>query len=186
MDVTLAKILKFLNGAIAYDDDYKFALFCAMHYIELCDWTLEEVIEKSNIKEESILSFIGKLGFKNYDEFYERVCNHQMARLDQIRARMIGLSSEDFVRDMEKDVTDEEMLIHVSRICEEIDQADRVIIVGALYPMSIGVEFQTDLITFGKPVIQFKAFDKTMTFKKGDLIIFISATGRAMRGFLAA
>ena len=186
MDVTLARILKFLNGALTYDDDYLFSTFCVMHYQELLDWTLEEVIEKSGICEESIIFFIAKLGFKDYDEFHERVVTHQMTRIDQIRARMIGMSSEQFVKDMEKDVTDEEMLIYVSQICEKIDQADRIIIVGALYPMSISVEFQTDLITFGKPVIQYHSFDKAFEFKKGDLVIFISATGRAMRGFLKA
>lgn len=186
MDVTLARILKFLNGSLTFDDDYLFSTFCVMHYQQLLDWTFEEVIEKSGISKESILSFIGKLGFHSYDEFHERVSTHQMTRLDQIRARMIGLSSEAFVKDMEKDCTDEEMLVHVSRICEEIDQADRIIIVGALYPMSIAVEFQTDLITFGKPVIQYHSFDRDLTFKKGDLLIFISATGRAMRGFLKA
>ena len=34
-----------------------------------------------------------------------------------------------------------------------------MVIIGALYPISIAVEFQTDLITFGKPVFQYHSFD---------------------------
>ena len=47
-------------------------------------------------------------------------------------------------------VSDEEMLAHVSMICEEIDRHERIVLIGALYPMSIAVEFQTDLIILGK------------------------------------
>ncbi len=186
MDVLLARILKFLNGALTYDDDYLFCTFCVSHYLDMEKWSLQEVSEKSGVSEESILRFIAKLGFDDYSSFYERLVTHQMTRVDQIRARMLGMSSEAFVKDMEKDCSDEEMLRYISLICEAIDEAERVILVGALYPMSLAVEFQTDLITFGKTVIQYHAFDKSLRYSKNDLIIFISATGRAMRGFLSA
>lgn len=63
-------------------------------------------------------------------------------------------------------------------------KAKRVILVGALYPMSIAVEFQTDLVTFGKPVIQYHNFDKDIDLDENDVTIFISATGRSMNSFV--
>ncbi|MCC8128088.1 MAG: hypothetical protein LIO92_11955 [Clostridiales bacterium] len=186
MDVLLARILKFLNGALTYDDDFLLCTFLVGHYQQIEDWSLADLSAESGIPESSILSFIAKLGFADYPAFHERLVRHQITRVDQIRARMIGMSSEDFVKDMDKDCTDEEMLQYISRICESIDAAGRVILVGALYPMSLAVDFQTDLITFGKPVYQYHAFDKSLHFSEDDLILFISATGRAMRGFLAA
>lgn len=186
MDVLLARILKFLNGTLTYDDDYRFCTFCVTHYLQMEEWSLAEVAEKSGVGEESILQFVAKLGFSDYQSFYERLVTHQMTRVDQIRARMLGMSSEQFVKDMEKDCSDEEMLQYISMICKSIDESERVVLVGALYPMSLAVEFQTDLITFGKSVLQYQAFDKTWHFSERDLIIFISATGRAMRGFVAS
>lgn len=99
---------------------------------------------------------------------------------------MLGIKSQDLIQSMEKDMSDQEMLDYVSCICEQIDRHQRIILVGALYPMSIAVEFQTDLITFGKNVVQFHNFDPNMQFSKKDMIIFISATGRAMKGFLSS
>ncbi len=186
MDVLLARILKFLNGALTYDDEYRFCVFVVNHYLEMEDYTFADIVERAQISEESILKFIRKLGFHTYDAFHERFVSNHMTRVDQIRARMLGINSQNFVKDMEKDCSDEEMLEYISTLCESIDQSHRVLIVGALYPMSIAVEFQTDLITFGKPVFQYHDFDKTLHFDKHDLIIFISATGRAMKGFMAS
>lgn len=187
MDVILARILKYLNGTLFYDDYYKFCTYLVDHYLELEDMTLDRILEETGISEESVLNFVGRLGFpEGWEAFHAKFMEHHLVRLDQIRGRMIGLSSKRLVKDMKKDMTDEEMLDYVSTICEQIDQHKRIVLVGALYPMCIAVEFQTDLITFGKNIVQFHAFDPNMTFTNDDMIIFISATGRAMRGFLSA
>lgn len=51
---------------------------------------------------------------------------------------------------------------------------------GALYPLSLSVELQTDMITFGKPFVQYHSYDP-LTFTKDDVVIVVSATGRALR-----
>ena len=76
------------------------------------------------------------------------------------------------------------MNAYISTICEAIFKAKRVILIGALYPLSIAVELQTDLITFGKPVIQYHSFDKDVVLDENDVTIFISATGRSMNYFV--
>ena len=35
MDVLLSRILKYLNGALSYDDDYKFCTYIVEHYLEI-------------------------------------------------------------------------------------------------------------------------------------------------------
>ena len=35
MDVLLSRILKYLNGALSYDDDYKFCFYIVKHYLEI-------------------------------------------------------------------------------------------------------------------------------------------------------
>ena len=39
---------------------------------------------------------------------------------------------------------------HISKVCRDIFKAKRVVLFGALYPLSITVELQTDLISFWK------------------------------------
>ena len=184
MNLLLSRILTYLNGTLIYDQHYRFCKFVIYNYLELEDMTFSEVIEKSGISEADVLSFCDLLGFNNYEEFKARLIRDHMIRLDQIRARMLGVSSEKLIAGMEKSWSNETMKEYISIICEAIFKAKRVILIGALYPMSIAVEFQTDLVSFGKPVIQYHSFDQNIKFDQEDVIIFISATGRAMNSFM--
>lgn len=74
---------------------------------------------------------------------------------------------------------------NIVSICHDIYDADRVIIVGGLFPTSIAVEFQTDLITLGKNVVQYHAYDPNIKFDENDFVVFFSSTGRSLRDFLA-
>lgn len=185
MDVLLARILKYLNGALFYDDYYKFCTYLVNHYLEMETMTKERILEETGIDESNMDDFIARLGYGfDWELFHRKFVEHHFTRLDQIRGRMLGLKSINLIRDMEKDMSDEEMLEYVSMLCQQIDEHKRIVLIGALYPMSIAVEFQTDLITFGKNIVQFHSFDPEMQFTEDDMLIFISATGRAMNGFM--
>ena len=186
MDALVARILKFLNGALFYDDSYKFCTYIVTHYLEMESLTMEKVCREAGVQEANVLNFIQRLGYQDWDRFYQKMLENHATRLDQIRSRMLGLDAMTLVKEMQKDMTDEEMDAYISEICEQIDKHKRIYLVGGLYPMSIAVEFQTDLITFGKCVLQFHNYDPDMVFCEDDLIIFISATGRAMKGFMAS
>lgn len=184
MNILLSRILTYLNGTLFIDYRYKFCQFVVYHYLEFEDYTFEDVVKASGLTKEEILSFIALLGFSTFEEFSQTLVQNHYVRLDQIRARMLDANSEGIIAGMEKSGTDEEMREHVSTICEAIDQAERVVIIGALYPLCLSVEFQTDLITFGKPIIQYHSFDKSISLTDKDVVIFISATGRSMNSFI--
>ena len=78
----------------------------------------------------------------------------------------------------------DKFICDLDHICHDISTSKRVVIIGALYPISIAVEFQTDLITFGKPVFQYHSFDNQLILNKDDYVIFVSATGRAYDAFM--
>lgn len=185
MNLLISRILTYLNGTLMFDDYYRLSLYIVYNYTRFEDVTIEEIIEKTGIKESSIVNFCSLLGFyEGFEEFKSRLLENNLTRIDQIRARMLGVSSEDIIRKMDKVCTDEQMADHISTICEAIYKAKRVVLIGAMYPMSIAVELQTDLITFGKPVIQYHNFDNEIRLDENDVTLFISATGRSMNDFI--
>lgn len=185
MNVLISRILRYLNGTIVYDDYYKFCEYIIAHYLQMDMISKEDICKATGIKEESITKFIGHLGFSTYEKFISELLRMHEVRLDQIRARMLGINSEELIANMEKACTDQEMKDYISKICEDIDKAEKIFIIGAYYPLSLAIELQTDLITFGKPVYFYHAFDPVMHATEKDVVIFISATGRAMRGFIS-
>ena len=146
------------------------------------DMSEEEFLKKGCFKKEELYSFIALLGFKEYEEFKETLVNHHQTRLNQIRVRMIGVDSREFIEKMDKDCSDDEMQKIISDICQKLYRAKRIVVFGALYPISIAIELQTDMITFGKPFIQYHSYDP-IVMDEHDVAIVISATGRYLEGF---
>jgi DNA-binding MurR/RpiR family transcriptional regulator len=185
MNILLSRILTYLNGTLFLDHHYRICMFIVFHYLEMDNMSEEEFLKKGNFKKEELYSFIALLGYNQYEEFRQVLVSNHETRCNQIRVRMIGASSEDLIHNMEKACSDEEMREQISNICEHLFKSKRIVVIGALYPISIAIELQTDMITFGKPFIQFHNYDP-IVMNEDDVAIVISATGRALEGFKRA
>lgn len=158
MDIVLSRILKYLNGCLDNDHMYKVGLFVVHHYVEMEDYSLDKMLQVGHFTKAEVLDFCQHLGFSTYEEFQDELIADYMLRVSQIRARMLGISSEQLLEQLDSSYSKEELVKELEQICELIFKNKRVILIGALYPMSIAVEFQTDFITFGKEVIQYHHF----------------------------
>lgn len=184
MDIVISRILKYLNGCLDNDHMYQIGLFIVRHYVDMEDYSLERLMNEGQFSEAEVLDFCVHLGFHTYEDFQEQLLADYMLRISQIRARMLGTSAEQMLDQLDISYSRDELVQTLETICEYIFKHRRVIIIGALYPMSIAVDFQTDFITFGKEVIEFHHFDKGFRFQEDDLVMFISATGRTLDAYI--
>lgn len=182
MNILLSRILTYLNGTLFHDSHYKMCTFIIFHYLEMEDMSENDFLEKGPFKKEELYSFIALLGFDTYEDFRQSLVNSHLTRCNQIRVRMLGANSDELIENMDKACTHDEMKKIVSEICEKLYKAKRIVIFGALYPISIAIELQTDMITFGKPFIQYHSYDP-IVLDENDVAIVISATGRYINGF---
>ena len=184
MDIVISRIVKYLNGCLDNDHMYQIGLFIVRHYVDMEDYSLERLMKEGQFSEAEVLDFCVHLGFHTYEDFQEQLLADYMLRISQIRARMLGTSAEQMLEQLDISYSRDELVQTLETICEYIFKHRRVIIIGALYPMSIAVDFQTDFITFGKEVIEFHHFDKDFRFQEEDLVMFISATGRTLDAYI--
>ena len=184
MDIVISRILKYLHGCLDNDHMYQIGLFIVRHYVDMEDYSLERLMKEGQFSEAEVLDFCVHLGFHTYEDFQEQLLADYMLRISQIRARMLGTSAEQMLEQLDISYSRDELVQTLETICEYIFKHRRVIIIGALYPMSIAVDFQTDFITFGKEVIEFHHFDKDFRFQEEDLVMFISATGRTLDAYI--
>ena len=185
MNILLSRILTYLNGTLFHDHHYKICTFIVFHYLEMEDMSEEDFLSKGSFKREELYSFIALLGFSQYEDFRSRLVNNHLERLNQIRVRMFGADEQKLLDDMDKDCTNEEMTKIISDICKKLHESKRIVVFGALYPISIAIELQTDMITYGKPFIQYHNYDP-IVMDENDVAIVISATGRYLQGFKKA
>ena len=184
MDIVISRILKYLNGCLDNDHMYQIGLFIVRNYVEMEDYDLNRLMSEGHFTNEEVMDFCHHLGFDTYEDFRAQLVSDYMLRVSQIRARMLNISSEQLLEQLDSNYCKDELVKELEKICELIFKRKRVIIIGALYPMSIAVDFQTDFITFGKEVIEYHHFDNDFSFQKDDIVIFISATGRTMDAYL--
>lgn len=181
MNILLSRILTYLNGTLFHDFHYKICTFIVFHYLEMEDMNEEDFLQKGCFKKEELQSFISLLGFQTYDDFKQVLTNDYLKRLNQIRVRLLGVNSHDLIQKIDTAYTNEEIEEIVSDICQKFYDAKRIVIFGALYPISIAIELQTDMITLGKPFIQYHNYDP-IVLDEDDVAIIISATGRYLEG----
>ncbi len=180
MDIVLSRILEYLNGCLIDDYMYRIGRYIVAHYTEMKCITIQDLIEEG-FYEGDILNFCRHLGFFSYNDFKDKLIMDQQTRLSQISLRMIGTNSDDCLKHLNISVTEDAFKRLIDEVVEVIFKNNRVIIVGDLYPNSIAVELQTDLISLGKDVMMFHHFDNDFQFKEDDVVFFLTATGRTFR-----
>lgn len=184
MDIVISRILKYLNGCLDDNHMYRIGLFIVKHYVEMENYSLSRLMKEGKFIHGEVLDFCQHLGFKSYESFQDQLIADYMLRVSQIRARMLGTSAEKLLSNLDTSYDKEELIQTLEAICELIFKGHRVIIIGALYPMSIAVDFQTDFITFGKQVIEYHHFDKKFEYQEDDLVLIVSATGRTLENYV--
>jgi len=184
MDIMISRILKYLNGCLDNNHMYKIGLFIVQHYVEMEDYDLNRFMKEGNFTKEEVLDFCIHLGYECFEEFQSQLIADYMLRVSQIRARMLGTSAEQLLENLDVSYPKEELIQTLETISELIFKGRRVVIMGALYPMSIAVDFQTDFITFGKEVIEYHQFDKEFQYRDDDVVLIVSATGRTLENYV--
>ena len=180
MDILLSRIIRYLNGVITDDRQYRTALFLVEHYQELRCKTLEEIVKESEYTEEDIMTFIGYLGYHDYEDFRERLMMDQDLRSSQMQLRLLHTDIDGMISSLHISGSKEDFLNLVDHLAEIIYENRRIILAGGYSPLSVTVDFQTDMISMGKQAIEYHQFDKNFKFKDTDVVFFLTATGRAL------
>ena len=184
MDIVISRILKYLNGCLDNDDKYKIGSFLVQHYPKVCKYDLAKLENEGGFTEEQILNFCSHLGYENYESFRRRMIADDQLRLDQINARMLNMDVEPFLDAIDSSYSKGEFRELIDTIVDLMFKKKRIIIIGSHYPCSVAVEFQTDMIVFGKEVIECHCFDEDFLFNEDDMVIFLTATGRTMEEYV--
>ena len=180
MEILLSRILRYLNGALEDNANFKTAGFIVSHYLTIRDYTIERMSEESGLTVEEIMNFIKLFGTFTFKDFLYRVDIDYELRLSQIGLRMVDTSERDFLGGITTDCEADEFLQKIREQCAKMFKARRIIIFGSYYPSAVAVDFQSDMITFGKEVIDYHHFVKDFKFHEDDFTLVISATGRTL------
>lgn len=178
-NLLLSRILSYMNGMLFNDSNFNISLFIVNHYIEMENISEQDFLSQGHFKKEELQQFVNAFGFDNYDTFRQKLIEDYSIRLNQIRVRLFNVTPQKFLAKMDMTIEEKELQDLVVEICRRFYESKRIVIMGALYPLSLSIELQTDMITFGKPFIQYHDCHP-IQFTKDDVAIVVSGTGRAL------
>lgn len=184
MEMILSKIIKHVNGCLEETMTYRLGYYIMKHYHEIMETDFDSLVNKGYFTKDEILDFCRQLGANSFESFQARLLADEQMRLDQINARMMHIDVEPFYRFLETTYAKDEFAELIDSLTDLIETKKRIIIIGALYPSSVAVDFQMDLITLGKTVIAYPAFDEHFMFCEDDLVFVLTATGRTLENFV--
>lgn len=176
-NLLLSRILIYLNGTLFNDYYYKIGQFIVDHYLEIELLDENDILMQGPFKKVELDCFISAFGYEHFEDFKYQLYNDYQTRLNQIRVRLFDCKPKDFLENMSVENKDE-FYKYITLLCEKFYRAHKIYLFGALYPESIAVECQTDMITFGRPFHQFHHFNE-VSLIKNDIAIIVSGTGRA-------
>lgn len=184
MEVMLSRVLKYLNGCLDDNHLYKIGNFIVKNLTEMDQYNQTRMLEEGQFTKYELLDFCSHFGYHNFQDFQNRLLADDEMRLETIHGRVLSFDIQPLLDHLEIELDKDQILPLIDELCDLMFKKKRIFIYGGLYPLSISVDFQTDLITLGKEVRDYHHFDKNIKFNEDDMVIFMTATGRMYESYI--
>ena len=191
MNTILSMLLSLITSSFSFDEKMTIAIeiIKAVTNGTFSDMTAKELSERCYITTNRLRSFCQYLGFHKYNDLR----NALLQRIDVRREQMLHHVEEtdenrlldciSFVAGKEFDK--DGFLKSIRDLNDMIYESPQVIIMGAVFPESLSLHYQEDMIIMGKPVYSLPvAHDFVVPGVDEDtLFVTVSLTGRIMEYF---
>ena len=191
MNTILSLLLSVITSSFSFDEKMTIAIEIieAVANGTFKDMTAKELAERCYVTTNRLRSFCQYLGFHKYNDMRDALLQRVDVRKEQLlhhvsetdEKKLLGTIAFVAGRDFDKNV----FLSSLQELNDLIYQSSQVIITGAVFPESLSLHYQEDMIVMGKKVYSLPiAHDFVVPGVDEDtLFINISLTGRIMEYF---
>lgn len=186
MNTLISKLLMILNSDAKESLNYTIAKYILDHILEVKDMPVNQLAEACHSSSNSIRRFCNALGYDSYTRLKEALVSSMRTRSAQIEERFSLYDPDEMYRHLEvivpqKDLN--ELKEEVSRAARMVHGFETVAFCGANYPLMLTLNFQEDLIMFGKKVNVHTFTSNTIheaQLNEQELLFVITLTGRLL------
>lgn len=182
MNTIVSVMLLYIFNTFHQDAYFSIAKYILEHINELDKISIDKLAYECATSTNTINKFCKQIGIDNYKQLKSMLVNTKDGRIRQIEKRYEQFNAEQFYLRIGLKDGIEEFNACVDRVVDLIHNANKVYIVGAVYPLSLAINFAEDMILFGKDFcfeqIGFK--ENTTNYQENDLIFLITITGRVV------
>ena len=154
MNTLLSRLIVYINSCVKKDVIYEIARYIIKNYSYCQNITLKDIMDECYVSRASVTRFCEYFGFHSWNNFQSFLVKTKKVK--------------------------ENLKKEINALVEIINQSSRIYLFGAVYPLSLAVDFQINMISIGKTVYSdFQSeSDYLEPMNEDDLAIILTASGR--------
>ena len=186
MNTLLSRLIVYINSCVKKDVIYEIARYIIKNYSYCQNITLKDIMDECYVSRASVTRFCEYFGFHSWNNFQSFLVKTKKVKEQQIESRFSNIDIES-IYDHLCYITKNDSLEfknnlkkEINALVEIINQSSRIYLFGAVYPLSLAVDFQINMISIGKTVYSdFQSESDYLEPMNGDdLAIILTASGR--------
>ena len=184
MNTVISTLLLFTYNTLNQDIYYSIAIYILDHLDEIETISINELSQNCHTSVPTINKFCHLMGIETFKKMKNILSSTRKGRLEQIEFRYMQFDAENILNQIEllyqKKINKTELLEQIKKIVDLIYESRSVYFVGAVYPLSLLLNFVEDMRIFNKAIYleQISYKDNKKDYEENSLLIFITVTGR--------
>lgn len=183
MNTVISVLIVYIFNSYQKDVYYVLAKYLLEHITDVETISIDTLAKECGTSSTTINKFCRQIGLDNYKHLKIMLSNTKNGRLDQIIKRYSKFDKEQFYNMIGVVDEREQFEACIDRVVDLIHDANTIYMIGAVYPLSLTINFVEDMILFGKNItfeqIGFK--DNIESLSENDLLFLITITGRVLK-----
>lgn len=186
MNTLLSRLIVYINSCVKKDVIYEIARYIIKNYSYCQNITLKDIMDECYVSRASVTRFCEYFGFHSWNNFQSFLVKTKKVKEQQIESRFSNIDMESiydhlcYIAKNDSLEFKNNLKKEINALVEIINQSSRIYLFGAVYPLSLAVDFQINMISIGKTVYSdFQSeSDYLEPMNEDDLAIILTASGR--------
>jgi len=165
---------------------YEIARYIIKNYSYCQNITLKDIMDECYVSRASVTRFCEYFGFHSWNNFQSFLVKTKKVKEQQIESRFSNIDIESiydhlcYIAKNDSLEFKNNLKKEINALVEIINQSSRIYLFGAVYPLSLAVDLQINMISIGKTVYSdFQSeSDYLEPMNEDDLAIILTASGR--------
>ena len=180
MNTLLSRLIVYINSCVKKDVIYEIARYIIKNYSYCQNITLKDIMDECYVSRASVTRFCEYFGFHSWNNFQSFLVKTKKVKEQQIESRFSNIDIESiydhlcYIAKNDSLEFKNNLKKEINALVEIINQSSRIYLFGAVYPLSLAVDFQINMISIGKTVYS----DYLEPMNEDDLAIILTASGR--------
>lgn len=184
MNTVISLLILFTFNSLNEDIYSEIAQYILKHLDKIESISAKDLAYSCHTSISTLNKFLDLIGIESFKKLKSLLSSTRKGRLEQIEYRYAHLNEDNIINSIEllsqNHINKEILKEDIEKLINYIYQSKNIYLFGAIFPLSLSLNFIEDMYIFGKPIYlkQMNFKNNVFHFNQDDLLIIMTITGR--------